>query len=79
MAVLQHLPSLAYCLWLNQVNPFEPETDYFTRDPQIHPIKAAPRPKAGFIPSKSEAKQYAPRLFMPHPFLQAGHPTQLGL
>ena len=39
------------------MDPFEPEDDYFSRERQIHPIKAAPRPKAGFIPSKSEAKQ----------------------
>ena len=41
------------------MDPFEPEDDYFSRERQIHPIKAAPRPKAGFIPSKSEAKQCA--------------------
>ena len=42
-----------------QVNPFEPEIDWFTRDKEIHPLSAAPEPKRRFMPSKWEEKKCA--------------------
>jgi len=40
-----------------EVNPFEPENDWFTRDPEIMPLNGAPEPKRRFIPSKWEEKR----------------------
>jgi ribosome biogenesis protein ERB1 len=40
-----------------EVNPFEPENDWFTRDPEIMPLSGAPEPKRRFIPSKWEEKR----------------------
>lgn len=40
-----------------QVNPYEPEVDWFTRDVEIHPINDAPEPKRRFMPSKWEEKK----------------------
>ncbi len=42
-----------------QVNPFEPEIDWFTRDKEIHTLSAAPEPKRRFMPSKWEEKKCA--------------------
>jgi hypothetical protein len=42
-----------------QVDPFEPEIDWFTRDKEIHPLSAAPEPKRRFMPSKWEEKKCA--------------------
>ena len=41
-----------------QVNPYEPEADWFTREREIHPLSSAPEPKRRFIPSKWEEKKY---------------------
>lgn len=40
-----------------EVNPFEPEVDWFTRDVEVMPLSAAPEPKRRFIPSKWEEKK----------------------
>ena len=40
-----------------QVNPFEPEEDWFTKDEEIHPLSSAPEPKRRFMPSKWEEKK----------------------
>jgi ribosome biogenesis protein ERB1 len=48
------VPNLA-----SQVNPYEPEVDWFTRDVEIHPIHDAPEPKRRFAPSKWEEKKCA--------------------
>ena len=45
---------------LAQVNPFEPEIDWFTRDKEISSLSAAPEPKRRFMPSKWEEKKCAP-------------------
>lgn len=45
-----------------QVNPFEPEIDWFTRDKEISSLSAAPEPKRRFMPSKWEEKKCAPYL-----------------
>ncbi len=42
---------------LVQVNPFEPEIDWFTRDKEISSLSAAPEPKRRFMPSKWEEKK----------------------
>jgi hypothetical protein len=42
-----------------QVNPFEPEVDWFTRDKEIHSLWQAPEPKRRFMPSKWEEKKCA--------------------
>ena len=44
-----------------QVNPFEPEIDWFTRDKEISSLSAAPEPTRRFLPSKWEEKKCAPR------------------
>ncbi|KAK9914855.1 hypothetical protein WJX75_001346 [Coccomyxa subellipsoidea] len=40
-----------------EVNPFEPEVDWFTRDKEIHSLSQAPEPKRRFMPSKWEEKK----------------------
>ncbi|KAK9829975.1 hypothetical protein WJX72_008983 [[Myrmecia] bisecta] len=40
-----------------EVNPYEPEVDWFTRETEIHPLSSAPEPKRRFIPSKWEEKK----------------------
>ncbi|KAK9795607.1 hypothetical protein WJX73_008137 [Symbiochloris irregularis] len=40
-----------------EIDPYEPENDWFSRHPAQHPIISAPTPKSSFIPSKSEAKK----------------------
>ena len=40
-----------------EVNPYEPEVDWFTRDVEPMPLSAAPEPKRRFIPSKWEEKK----------------------
>ena len=40
-----------------EVNPFEPENDWFSRDTEIMPLSGAPEPKRRFIPSKWEEKR----------------------
>lgn len=45
---------------VTQVNPFEPEIDWFTRDKEISSLSAAPEPKRRFMPSKWEEKKCAP-------------------
>ena len=44
---------------LAQVNPFEPEIDWFTRDKEISSLSAASEPKRRFMPSKWEEKKCA--------------------
>lgn len=51
-----------YCLPAGQfphveVNPYEPEVDWFTRDVEVMPFNAAPEPKRRFVPSKWEEKK----------------------
>jgi ribosome biogenesis protein ERB1 len=41
----------------HQVNPYEPEVDWFTRDVELHPLSSAPEPKRRFQPSKWEEKK----------------------
>ncbi len=50
-----HLHSDACCG--DQINPYEPEVDWFTRDREIHPILNAPEPKRRFTPSKWEEQK----------------------
>ena len=40
-----------------EVDPYEPEVDWFTRDVEVMPLSAAPEPKRRFIPSKWEEKK----------------------
>jgi ribosome biogenesis protein ERB1 len=40
-----------------EVNPYEPYVDWFTSEPELHPINNAPEPKRRFIPSKWEEKK----------------------
>ena len=40
-----------------EVNPYEPEVDWFTRDVEVMPLSAAPEPKRRFVPSKWEEKK----------------------
>ncbi|KAI3438768.1 hypothetical protein D9Q98_001186 [Chlorella vulgaris] len=40
-----------------EVNPYEPEVDWFTRDVEVMPFNAAPEPKRRFVPSKWEEKK----------------------
>ena len=40
-----------------QVNPYDPEMNWFTDDTEIMPLSAAPEPKRRFIPSKWEEKK----------------------
>lgn len=40
-----------------EVNPFEPENDWFSRETEIMPLSGAPEPKRRFIPSKWEEKR----------------------
>ena len=42
---------------LTQVNPYEPEAEWYTKDREIHPLSSAPEPKRRFIPSKWEEKR----------------------
>lgn len=39
------------------IDPFEPENDWFSRDQMIMPLSGAPEPKRRFIPSKWEEKK----------------------
>ena len=39
------------------VNPYEPLIDWFTRDEEVMPLTATPEPKRRFIPSKNEARR----------------------
>lgn len=39
------------------INPYEPLIDWFTKDEEIMPLTAIPEPKRRFIPSKHEAKR----------------------
>lgn len=43
---------------MRQVNPYEPEVDWFTRDLELHPLSSAPEPKRRFQPSKWEEKKW---------------------
>lgn len=54
-----------------QVNPFEPEIDWFTRDKEISSLSAAPEPKRRFMPSKWEEKKYTPDTCLPNVTLSA--------
>jgi len=45
-----------------QVNPYEPEVDWFTREPEIHSLHQGPEPKRRFMPSKWEEKKCGPGL-----------------
>ena len=49
-----------------QVNPFEPEIDWFTRDKEISSLSAAPEPKRRFMPSKWEEKKCALNACLPN-------------
>ncbi|PSC76374.1 ribosome biogenesis BOP1-like protein [Micractinium conductrix] len=40
-----------------EVNPFEDEVDWFTRDVEVMPLRGGPEPKRRFIPSKWEEKK----------------------
>ncbi|KAL4425519.1 hypothetical protein ABPG75_009535 [Micractinium tetrahymenae] len=40
-----------------EVDPYEPEVDWFTRDVEVMPLSGAPEPKRRFIPSKWEEKK----------------------
>ena len=40
-----------------QVNPFEPETHWYTNDKQLMPLSARPEPKRRFRPSQWEEKK----------------------
>ena len=40
-----------------QINPYEPEVNWFSDDKEIMPLSAAPEPKRRFIPSKWEEKK----------------------
>jgi ribosome biogenesis protein ERB1 len=40
-----------------EIDPFEPENDWFTRDQEIMPLSGAPEPKRRFIVSKWEEKK----------------------
>jgi ribosome biogenesis protein ERB1 len=42
---------------MSQVNPYEPEVDWFTRDVELHPLSSMPEPKRRFQPSKWEEKK----------------------
>jgi len=44
------------------VNPYEPEVDWFTREPEIHSLHQGPEPKRRFMPSKWEEKKCGPGL-----------------
>lgn len=39
------------------INPYEPLVDWFTRHEEVMPLSAAPEPKRRFVPSKNEAKR----------------------
>jgi ribosome biogenesis protein ERB1 len=52
LSQLQRVTSLQH-----QVNPYEPEVDWFTRDVELHPLSSAPEPKRRFQPSKWEEKK----------------------
>lgn len=41
----------------DNINPYEPLVDWFTRHEQVMPLSAAPEPKRRFVPSKNEAKR----------------------
>ena len=59
-----------------QVNPYEPEVDWFTREPEIHSLHQGPEPKRRFMPSKWEEKKCGPAplqaLHVPGPLRAAG-------
>ncbi|DBA78870.1 hypothetical protein WJX77_008759 [Trebouxia sp. C0004] len=40
-----------------EINPYEPEVNWFSDDKEIMPLSAAPEPKRRFIPSKWEEKK----------------------
>jgi hypothetical protein len=40
-----------------EVNPYEPEVDWFARDVEVMPLRGGPEPKRRFIPSKWEEKK----------------------
>lgn len=40
-----------------EVNPYEPEVDWFTKDVEVMPLSGAPEPKRRFIPSKWEEQK----------------------
>jgi len=44
---------------VQQVDPYEAEVDWFTRDLELHPLSSAPEPKRRFQPSKWEEKKCA--------------------
>ncbi|CAK9438503.1 uncharacterized protein LODBEIA_P27270 [Lodderomyces beijingensis] len=39
------------------INPYEPLNDWFTKDQEVMPLTAVPEPKRRFVPSKHEAKR----------------------
>ncbi|KAG5421856.1 ERB1 [Candida metapsilosis] len=39
------------------INPYEPLIDWFTKDQEVMPLTAVPEPKRRFVPSKHEAKR----------------------
>ncbi|CAI5757620.1 unnamed protein product [Candida verbasci] len=39
------------------INPYEPLIDWFTKDEEVMPLTAVPEPKRRFVPSKHEAKR----------------------
>ncbi|KAK9831813.1 hypothetical protein WJX74_010419 [Apatococcus lobatus] len=40
-----------------EVNPYEPEAEWYSKDREIHPLSGAPEPKRRFVPSKWEEKR----------------------
>ena len=42
------------------MNPYDPEVDWFTREPELHSLHQGPEPKRRFMPSKWEEKKCAP-------------------
>lgn len=60
VAVVMHLseaPAYKLVHLFLQVNPYEPEANWFGDDKEIMPLSAAPLPKRRFIPSKWEEKK----------------------
>ncbi|RLV94321.1 Ribosome biogenesis protein ERB1 [Spathaspora sp. JA1] len=41
----------------DNINPYEPLIDWFTKDVEVMPLTAVPEPKRRFVPSKHEAKR----------------------
>ena len=58
-AISRHGAALATAWRWAQVNPYEPEVDWFTREPEIHSLHQGPEPKRRFMPSKWEEKKCA--------------------